>query len=38
MTDTLKVTDTIDYDDLTKVKDDHHLVTAISIMIFAYSI
>ena len=36
MTDTLNVADTINSDDLIRVKNDHHLVTAISILTFAY--
>ena len=38
MTDGKVVAETINFDELTRVKSDYHLITAISIMIFAYSI
>lgn len=38
MTDEIRVRDTVNFDEITRVKADHHLLTAISIMIFAYAI
>ena len=38
MTDSVEVAETINMDDLTRVKSDHHLVTAVSILVFAVSL
>ena len=38
MTDGEFVADTINFDELTRVKSDYHLITAVSIMVFAYNI
>ena len=38
MTDSHVVTEIVDFEDLTNIKYDHHLVTAISILIFAFSV
>ncbi len=38
MTDDKKVSETIDFDEATRVKADHHLITSINIIIFAYSV
>lgn len=38
MTDSVVVAETINIDDLTRVKSDYHIVTAISIMVFSVSI
>ena len=38
MTDEIRVRDTVNFDEITRVKADHNLLTAVSIMIFAFSI
>ena len=38
MTDKINVSDTVNFDDLTRVKGDKHAFTAFFILLFAYSI
>ena len=38
MTDDKKVSETVDFDEAIRVKGDHHLITSINIILFAYSI
>lgn len=38
MTDDKKVSETVDFDEVIRVKGDHHLITSINIILFAYSI
>ena len=38
MTDDKKVSETVDFNEAILVKADHHLITSINIIIFAYSV
>ena len=38
LTDRVEIADTIDIDDLISFKDDYHIITAASILVFAFSV
>ena len=38
MTDSVAVSETVNMDELTRTKGDYHLITSVSILVFAYTI
>ena len=38
MTDSVAVSETVDMDEIVRIKADHHLITSILIMLFAFNV